>query len=659
MDAFDRHEVDPSVQLENAFDGPDAELVDLYDVDGEEDVPPLISVITIPEVRAANRSSSLRSKLRPFTSRSTQLSLGEEKLDLAVDECDAEHRLDYLEIRGEFIELQLASNLDGADNTSFVPPNLGRPGLSPLARAGIAGGSLSLQPHLTSKNFPGKSGTRGHSLEHSTWRIGEVLSQADIYLLVGPDPNEDPGQRARDATRGPSRTKGKLKTSVTTAHGEILSKWVAKLIGDDGYVQARSLSVGQDADLRAVDRADSVFTDLGLHRPPPGQDWDLCALAQGPTKSRLLNNRQTEVLFDKILEGWAGFAARQGAWFRNTTIQIVGTRHGQNLTVPTDLGDGPETLEENWSWINPGTLESVEFAIATDIRCAVLSNVFFSSFNTFCAWLFSLDGADGALPYVLIPDLASVREDFTLPRVDLQCFALGYTKDLGNAQSKGGPNWLTQRVEDVNQDLNNAYNAGSPDRKIYLELVSFQVYQGIKQSIRNNPKDLQYQRGVYTAGLSTLVTASSPAKFKTIREEAKSDQPRNVVVRQVESAESKGLRHVRIEPVYRIRVSELPEDVQTLEYVTFATLAWSPVADLDNLLLTRFLSKVFFDLCIDMEDRHCQHWEPWLRKVSPEVRHLIDHVLSPNRIQMTDTVRVVLRSFRVLCWMSPSLSLRS
>ena len=114
--------------------------------------------------------------------------------------------------------------------------------------------------------------------------------------------------------------------------------------------------------------ANSVFTDLGSHRPPQGQEWDLRRLARGTEKSRSLSNQQTEALLDRIIQGWASFSDEQGAWFKNTTVRIVGTLHGQNVTIPAGPDDGPEHLEKIWSWVNVSALESFEFAIATDVR---------------------------------------------------------------------------------------------------------------------------------------------------------------------------------------------------------------------------------------------------------------------------------------------------
>lgn len=171
----------------------------------------------------------------------------------------------------------------------------------------------------------------------------------------------------------------------------------------------------------------------------------------------------------------------------------------------------------------------------------------------------SLERDDDEPAGVLLPDLAVVREDFVQPRVDLQCFPLAFTKDIGNAQSgKGGPSWLVNRIATMNDRLNETHNQGLP-QETYIEPIKFQVYSSVKQAIRNNPEDLQYRKGIYTAGLSTLVTSGSTPKMKKCREDAKADRTRQMVTRQVESARAKRLRHVRLEPVYRINIAKLPE----------------------------------------------------------------------------------------------------
>ena len=57
--------------------------------------------------------------------------------------------------------------------------------------------------------------------------------ESSIFLIICPDPEEGANLRARETERQPEG-KGQLKTSVTPANGEIISKYVARLIGDDG-----------------------------------------------------------------------------------------------------------------------------------------------------------------------------------------------------------------------------------------------------------------------------------------------------------------------------------------------------------------------------------------------------------------------------------------
>ena len=117
------------------------------------------------------------------------------------------------------------------------------------------------------------------------------------------------------------------------------------------------------------------YTSLGLHAPPSDDQgevpWSLGFKVKGSGLAAYhpLNGLQTRTFFDDITSLWTDLADRQGGWFAGTTLQVVFTRHGQDMLLPTLSLTPEEDLRKLWQGlVVPENLESVSFAIASNIK---------------------------------------------------------------------------------------------------------------------------------------------------------------------------------------------------------------------------------------------------------------------------------------------------
>lgn len=141
------------------------------------------------------------------------------------------------------------------------------------------------------------------------------------------------------------------------------------------------------------------------------------------------------------------------------------------------------------------------------------------------------------------------------------------TKDHGNVHGKKGPVWLDKVVQLTNVALN---VAAKTDGVVYLEVKGFQVYNGIKMLIRNTQGDLELLKGRHTAGLATHLDSKSPQHHRDVRQYAKKDTGRQILVSQVTSAAERHLQHSRMEPLYVFHIGRMPRPAEgplELQYV--------------------------------------------------------------------------------------------
>lgn len=156
-------------------------------------------------------------------------------------------------------------------------------------------------------------------------------------------------------------------------------------------------------------------------------------------------------------------------------------------------------------------------------------------------------GSD-TVPHALVADLVGLQGDFSRGGVQVECLPLAYSGCLGHARSNGGPDWLEDQVEHINQGYIDKESGLSP----ILEIVEFGVDQGIRELIDEESGIRRDLRGSYTAGLSSLGSDCLPDAVSRHRIGVQADLPRASLCRQVLSAKAKSLRHVRIRAVYRL-----------------------------------------------------------------------------------------------------------
>lgn len=94
------HHHNEESDLHDAFDDMNLGNIQIYDVEGLERAPVADKVWTARDLRAANAGTSLKRKLLPFTTPRSQISMEEVPFDHLADEWSAQHRLDYMQVRG-------------------------------------------------------------------------------------------------------------------------------------------------------------------------------------------------------------------------------------------------------------------------------------------------------------------------------------------------------------------------------------------------------------------------------------------------------------------------------------------------------------------------------------------------------------------------------
>ena len=145
-------------------------------------------------------------------------------------------------------------------------------------------------------------------------------------------------------------------------------------------------------------------------------------------------------------------------------------------------------------------------------------------------------------------------------RKKVQFYPLGGTRDYGNLQATCAPTWLKTKIQQINEGLNTMFNTN----RDVLSCNNFQIYNGIKTTLRPTPQQFEVGQGIYSACLPVAsISGAGNSAWTRDRVTANKAEVRLKTQHKIKDAEETGRFYLRVEPIYSIDLSAIPRRDRT------------------------------------------------------------------------------------------------